>query len=174
MYYTVTTRTRLCVPIYSICKNVKLQNDVTKSVTLTFKEGTWFLDPTHRLDVVDICAKQFQNCLMYGKVTVRTRMEWGCTDGQTDGRTDGRCDFNTPPFGDIKSLISQWAWIHSAYCTLVTTQDIPQNVHLSKRYFQLFQKKLRGVQCYYIFWSFWIIDANIFKWRHGRMVNASD
>jgi hypothetical protein len=31
-------------------------------------------------------------CLMYDKVTVRTRMKWGCTDGQTDSRTDGQMD----------------------------------------------------------------------------------
>jgi hypothetical protein len=42
------------VPIYSNCDNAKLQND---SVTLIFKVGTWFFDATHRLDVVDICAK---------------------------------------------------------------------------------------------------------------------
>jgi hypothetical protein len=53
MHDKVTVRTRMCVPIYSYCDNVKLQND---GVTLTFEVGTWFLDATHRLDVVDICA----------------------------------------------------------------------------------------------------------------------
>jgi hypothetical protein len=56
MHDKVTARTRLCVLIYSNCDNVKLQN---VSVTLTFEVGTWFLDATHRLDVVDICAKLF-------------------------------------------------------------------------------------------------------------------
>jgi hypothetical protein len=37
----------MCVPIYSNCNNVKLQND---SVTLTFEVGKWFLDATHHLD----------------------------------------------------------------------------------------------------------------------------
>jgi hypothetical protein len=56
MHGKVTVQTRMCVPIYSNCDNVKLQND---NVTLTFEEGTRFLDATHRLDVVDICAKFF-------------------------------------------------------------------------------------------------------------------
>jgi hypothetical protein len=47
----------------------------------------------HRLVVVDICAKLFQNPSMYDKVTVWTQMKW---DAQTDGRTDIRCDFNMP------------------------------------------------------------------------------
>jgi hypothetical protein len=59
----------MCVPIYSNWDNVKLQND---SVTLTFEVGRWFLDATHSLDVVDICAKLFQNPSMYEKFTVRT------------------------------------------------------------------------------------------------------
>jgi hypothetical protein len=62
----------MCVPIYSICDNVKLQND---SVTLTFEIGTWFLDVTHRFDMVDICDKLFRNSSMYEKVTVQTRMK---------------------------------------------------------------------------------------------------
>jgi hypothetical protein len=88
----VTARTRMCVPIYSNCDNVKLQND---SVTFTFEVGTWFLNATHRLDVVDICAKLFQNFSMYDKITVRTQMKWE----RTDGRTDRRCDYIMPPFG---------------------------------------------------------------------------
>jgi hypothetical protein len=47
----------MCVPIY-YCDKVKLQNT---SVTLTFEVGTWFLDATHRIDVVDICGKLFLN-----------------------------------------------------------------------------------------------------------------
>jgi hypothetical protein len=82
MHDKVTVRTRMCVPIYCNCDNVKLQND---SVTLTFEVGTWFLDATHRLDVVDICAKLFQNPSMYDKVTVRARIKWGRKDGRTDG-----------------------------------------------------------------------------------------
>jgi hypothetical protein len=81
MHDKVTAGTRLCVPINSNCDNVKLQND---SVTFTFEVGTWFLDAT-RLDVVDICAKLFQNPSMYDKVTVWTRMKMGNTEGQTDG-----------------------------------------------------------------------------------------
>jgi hypothetical protein len=42
--------------------------------SVTFDLGTWFVDATHHLDVVDICAKLFQNPSMYDKVTVRTRM----------------------------------------------------------------------------------------------------
>jgi hypothetical protein len=73
------------VPIYSNCDNVKLQND---SVTLTFEVSMWFLDAAHRLVVVDICAKLFQNPSMCDKVTVRTRKKWGRTD------LDRRCDIN--------------------------------------------------------------------------------
>jgi hypothetical protein len=46
------------ININSNCDNVKLQND---SVTLTFEVGTQFLDMTHFLDMVDICAMLFQN-----------------------------------------------------------------------------------------------------------------
>jgi hypothetical protein len=60
----------MCVLIYSNCDNVKLQNDI---VTLTFEVGTLFLDATHRVDVVDICAKLFPNASIYDKVTVRTQ-----------------------------------------------------------------------------------------------------
>jgi hypothetical protein len=74
--------TILFVPINSYCDNVKFQND---SVTFTFEVGMWFLDATHRLDVVDICVKLFQNPSMYDKGTVRTRMKLGRTDRQTDG-----------------------------------------------------------------------------------------
>jgi hypothetical protein len=82
----------MCVPIYSNCNNVKLQND---SVTLTFELGTWFLYGTHSLDVVDICAKLFQNPSMYDKVTVQKQMKW-------DKRTDRQCDYIMPPFRGIK------------------------------------------------------------------------
>jgi hypothetical protein len=83
MHDKVTVRTHYCVPIYSNWDNVKLQND---SVTLTFEVGMWFLDVTHRLDVVDICAKLFQNPSMFDKVTVLTQMKRGRTDGQMDGQ----------------------------------------------------------------------------------------
>jgi hypothetical protein len=56
MHDKVTVRTRICVPIFSNCDNVKLQND---SVTLTFEVETEFLDVTHRLNVVDIYAQLF-------------------------------------------------------------------------------------------------------------------
>jgi hypothetical protein len=82
MFDKVTVQTRMCVHIYSKCDNVKLQND---SVTLTFEVGMWFLDATHHLDEVDICAKLFKNPSMYYKVTGRTRNKWGRTDGRTDG-----------------------------------------------------------------------------------------
>jgi hypothetical protein len=68
MHDKVTVRTRMCVPINSNCDNVKLQN---VSVTMTFEVGTWFLDATNHLDVVDFCAKLFQNFSMYDKFTVR-------------------------------------------------------------------------------------------------------
>jgi hypothetical protein len=44
------------------------------TVTLTFEVGTWFLNTTHHLDVVDICAKLFQNPSMYDKGTVWTQI----------------------------------------------------------------------------------------------------
>jgi hypothetical protein len=56
MYDKVTVRTRMCVPSNSNCENVNFQ---TVSVTLTFEVGTWVLDATRRLDVVNICAKLF-------------------------------------------------------------------------------------------------------------------
>jgi hypothetical protein len=68
----------MCVPIYSNCETSNV------IVILTFDVGTWFLDTTHRRDVIDICAKFFQNPSMYDKVTVRTQMKWGRTDRQTD------------------------------------------------------------------------------------------
>jgi hypothetical protein len=80
MHDKVTVQTRICIPVNSNCDNVKLQND---SVTLTFEVGTWFLDVTHCLDVVDICAKLFQNPSMNDKVTVWTQMKWGRIDRQT-------------------------------------------------------------------------------------------
>jgi hypothetical protein len=70
MYDKVTVRTRMCVPSNSNCENVNFQ---TVSVTLTFEVGTWVLDATRRLDVVNICAKVFKKPLMRNKVTVRTR-----------------------------------------------------------------------------------------------------
>jgi hypothetical protein len=50
----VTVWTRMCVPIYSNSDNVTLQNYI---VTLTSEVGTWFLDMTHHLEVVDICGQ---------------------------------------------------------------------------------------------------------------------
>jgi hypothetical protein len=73
-----------CVPINSNCDNVKLKYD---SVTLTCKVWTWFLNAKHRLDVVDIYAKLFQNPSMYDKLKVRTRVKLGRTDGHTDRQT---------------------------------------------------------------------------------------
>jgi hypothetical protein len=83
MQAKVTVRTRMCVPIYSNCDNVKLQND---SVTLTFEVGTWFLDATHRLGLVDICAN-----LSYFKIPqCITKLQSGhkrSGDAQTDRQT---------------------------------------------------------------------------------------
>jgi hypothetical protein len=59
----------MCVFIDSHSDTVNIQN---VSVTLTFEEGTWFLDATLRSDVVDICAKLFQNPSMHDKVAVWT------------------------------------------------------------------------------------------------------
>jgi hypothetical protein len=42
------------VPKISNCDGMNLQN---VSVTLTFEEGTWFLNVIQRSDVVDICTK---------------------------------------------------------------------------------------------------------------------
>jgi hypothetical protein len=51
------------------------------------------LDATHGLDVVDICAKLFQNSSIYDKVTVQTRMKWGHPDRWTY-LGNGTCDFS--------------------------------------------------------------------------------
>jgi hypothetical protein len=72
----VTSRTRLCEHINTNCDNVKHQN---VSLTLTFEVGMWFLNATHRLDVVDVCAKLFHNPSMYDKVTVQTQINSGRT-----------------------------------------------------------------------------------------------
>jgi hypothetical protein len=45
-----------CVLSKSYCENVYIQ---TLSVTLTFEIGTWVLNVTRRLNVVDIYAKLF-------------------------------------------------------------------------------------------------------------------
>jgi hypothetical protein len=82
MHDKVTARTPMCVPMNSNCDNVKLQN---VSMTLTFEVRTWLLNVTHRLDVVDISAKLFQNISMYDKVTVRPRIKRGRRDRQTGG-----------------------------------------------------------------------------------------
>jgi hypothetical protein len=108
----VSARTRICVHIYSNCDNVKLLN---VNVTLTFEVGTWFLDATHCFDVVDICAKLFQNPSMYDKITVRTWIKWG----RTDGRTDRRFDFNMPPFGVLK--VKSFCHIFGNFLFLGTT-----------------------------------------------------
>jgi hypothetical protein len=84
----VTVRTPMCVPINSICDNVKLQN---VSVTLTFVVGTLFLDETHCLDVVDICANLFQNPSMYELQSGHKL--------RGDAQTDRRCISNMPPLG---------------------------------------------------------------------------
>jgi hypothetical protein len=67
MHDKLAVRTRMYVPINSNCDNVKLQ---TVSVILTFEVGTWSFDATNHLDLVDICAKLFQNLSMYDKFTV--------------------------------------------------------------------------------------------------------
>jgi hypothetical protein len=69
--------------VYLLTLFVKLRH----IMILTFEVGTWFLDATHRLDVVDICTKLFQNPSMYDKVTVQTRMNWRRTDGRSDRQT---------------------------------------------------------------------------------------
>jgi hypothetical protein len=70
-----------CVHLY--WDNVKLQNI---SVTLTFEEGTWFLEARQCCHVIIICAKLFQNLSMHDKVTVWTWLlcKWKRTDGQRD------------------------------------------------------------------------------------------
>ena len=71
-------------------------NTFDLAVTLTFDLRTWLLYATHRLYVVNICAKLFGDQVLGGKVMARTRKRhWrtdGRTDGQTDRQTDGRTD----------------------------------------------------------------------------------
>jgi hypothetical protein len=43
----------IIVPVISNCDSVNLQNI---SVTLTFEEGTWFLDTAECCHEIDICA----------------------------------------------------------------------------------------------------------------------
>jgi hypothetical protein len=63
MHVKVTVRKRMCVHINFICDNMNFQN---VSVALTsFEIGTWFFDATHRLDVVDICAKLYFKILQF-------------------------------------------------------------------------------------------------------------
>ena len=58
------------------------------SVTLTFGVGTQVMNATHRLYMMNICAKLFWNPIMHGKVTARTRNPDRRTDRQTNGQTD--------------------------------------------------------------------------------------
>jgi hypothetical protein len=58
MHDTLIARIRMCVPIISNCDSANFQNI---SVTLTFEEGTWFLDASQRCNVIDICAQVPQN-----------------------------------------------------------------------------------------------------------------
>jgi hypothetical protein len=52
MHDKVIIRTRMCVPNIANCYSVNLKN--LRSVTLTFEEGTWFLEATQHCHVIDI------------------------------------------------------------------------------------------------------------------------
>ena len=67
-------------------------NTFDLAVTLTFDLRTWLLYATHRLYVVNICAKLFGDQVLGGKVMARTRKRHWRTDGRTDGQTDRRTD----------------------------------------------------------------------------------
>jgi hypothetical protein len=69
MHDKVTVGTQMRVPIISNCDSMNLQKI---GVTLTYEEGSWFLDATHHCHVIDICAKLLQNPSMHYKVTVWT------------------------------------------------------------------------------------------------------
>ena len=60
-------------------------NTFDLAVTLTFDLRTWLLYATHRLYVVNICAKLFGDQVLGGKVMARTRTS--LTDRRTDGQT---------------------------------------------------------------------------------------
>jgi hypothetical protein len=60
-----------CVPSNSSYEHKYLQ---TIRVTFTLEVGTWVLYTTRHLDVVDVCAKLFQNPSMHEKVIVRTQI----------------------------------------------------------------------------------------------------
>jgi hypothetical protein len=67
-------------------------------VTLTLEVGVWLLCMTHRLIIINICAKLFQIPFINDKVMDRTRKCDGRTDRRTDRRTDGQSLFLYPPF----------------------------------------------------------------------------
>jgi hypothetical protein len=85
----------MCVPIYSNCDNVKLQND---SVTLTFEKGMWFLDATHRLDGDWETFMPSYFKIPQGVTKLQSRHEWSW-----DAQTDEQTDYMMPPIGGIKS-----------------------------------------------------------------------
>ena len=60
-------------------------------VTLNFELWTWVLRAAHRLHMVNICAKLFQNLPRNDEFTVRTR-----SDGRTDVRT-----YTEPPLWQL-------------------------------------------------------------------------
>jgi hypothetical protein len=94
----------IIVPIISNYDSVNLQNI---SVTLTFEEGTWFLDTTECCHETDICAKLFQNPSMLDKVTYWTWLlcKW---DTRTDSRTWTLAAMHRPDMVDIKNVPSNY------------------------------------------------------------------
>ena len=57
-------------------------------VTLTFDLRIWLLYTTHRLYVVNTCAKLFGDQVIGGKVMARTWKRHWRTDGRMDGQTN--------------------------------------------------------------------------------------
>jgi len=81
-------------------------------MTLTLNRPWSNLVTAHRLIILDICAKLFENPTRGSKDIERTRKCDGRTDGQTDGRTDGRTDRQTT---ELKTICLPILWGRHKY-----------------------------------------------------------
>jgi len=66
-------------------------------VTLTLNRPWSKIGTAHRLIILDICAKLFENPTRGSKDIERTRKCDGRTDGRTDGQTDNGAKNNMSP-----------------------------------------------------------------------------
>ena len=84
-------------------------NNQAKSVTLTFKMGAWFFQATHNLDMLNTCAKLFQNSSVRKEITAwkwkHAYKHWNC-----------KCDLDLWDRGVVLSLDMSWYAKHFLIC----------------------------------------------------------